>query len=422
MDLSHTPPRDVLTTAIGKGDLVAVKKLLPDKAAVNARGPDGSLPLSTAALHGQLEIAQYLIDTGADVAGTNADGNTALHVAAFMCRTDVVRLLREKGASTTATNGRGESPIDVVSPAWGMELSDFYSGVAASSGFKLDLKRIEQDRPRIVAQLRQKTAGDGLSDTENVALADLAKRLKQAVAEGKMTAADAAAEYQKAAKQRGIGQGEKDKNKMMNGAPDSFYAIVIGRLKSKDIETGEFELVVDYVTSVYGDVKRKETILGKTVKVSGVAGPWLDKLLLIKKGETLKFRSGTLTGTSMSISPKATVLEPAEPFDPNVYPVPPAEFRGFRGIVIGTVVAKSDQGYELTLKVKTVHGTDSKNTAKTPKAIEGRLLDLRGFYDITYRKTFDDLRAGDTIKLGVAHSDTKSDTLDVAGPLEKVGK
>jgi hypothetical protein len=100
------------------------------------------------------------------------------------------------------------------------------------------------------------------------------------------------------------------------GGANTFYSIVIGRLKSKDVELGEFTLEVDYITAIYGDRSLKQTVLGKTVKVVGISGAWLDTLLLIKRGETLKFRSGTLQGTTFSLSPKATVLERAVPFDP----------------------------------------------------------------------------------------------------------
>jgi hypothetical protein len=67
----------------------------------------------------------------------------------------VVRFLLKKGASTAAKNSRGETPIDVVSGAWSKELINFYLAIAASSGFKIDLKRIEQDRPKIVELLRE---------------------------------------------------------------------------------------------------------------------------------------------------------------------------------------------------------------------------------------------------------------------------
>ncbi|GIS63176.1 MAG: hypothetical protein CM1200mP2_54010 [Planctomycetaceae bacterium] len=38
------------------------------------------------------------------------------------------------------------------------------------------------------------------------------------------------------------------------------------RLKSKDVELGEFTMQVDYITAIYGDRSLKQTVLGKTVR------------------------------------------------------------------------------------------------------------------------------------------------------------
>lgn len=249
-------------------------------------------------------------------------------------------------------------------------------------------------------------------------LKKLGAELKAAVKAGKMTEKEAFSKYIKAMEAMGMKKGMK-KGK---GMSDSFYSIVIGRLKSKDIELGEFTMEVDHVTGIYGDRSLKDTIIGKTVKVVGVSGPWLDKLLLIKRGETLKVRSGTLHGEVISLSPKATVLERGVPFDPKVYPIPPKDFRGFRGILTGTITSKSAQGYELTMKVDQVNETFKDSKATKPMIIKGRLLDLRGFYNEQFRKKFDDLRLGDRIRVGAVHSDPTIDPLNVTRTLEKAEK
>lgn len=151
-----TAPWDGLAAAIGKGDLAAVKKLIPDKAVANRRRPDGSTPLGTASLHGKLDIVSYLLDAGADVNGTTADGNTPLHAAAFLCREEVVKLLLEKGADTTKKNDRTETPLDVVSGAWNQGLADFYTGLASATNMKIDLKQVERARPKMVAWIRER--------------------------------------------------------------------------------------------------------------------------------------------------------------------------------------------------------------------------------------------------------------------------
>jgi len=150
---------NALRRAIAGGDLAATTRLVRRGAKVNERyADDGSIPLSTAALYGNLEIANYLIEQKARVNHTNRDGNTPLHVAAFLCRTDVVKLLLEKGASTSKRNGRRETAIDVVSGEWSNELGEYYSAIAAGSGFEIDLKEIEKLRSQIAGLLRDHVA------------------------------------------------------------------------------------------------------------------------------------------------------------------------------------------------------------------------------------------------------------------------
>ncbi|MEE3370716.1 MAG: hypothetical protein VX346_15355 [Planctomycetota bacterium] len=282
----------------------------------------------------------------------------------------------------------------------------------------------EMTEAEALAKYKQAAAGAGkqkeASGQKKVDLVALRKRLTAAVAAGEMTKAEALAEYRKVADAAG-GKGKKTRKAKRKGNNDSFYAIVIGRLKTKDIELGEFTMDVDYVTSIYGDRRLKDTIIGKTVKVKGLSGPWIDKLLLIKRGETLKMRSGTLNGTVLSLSPKATVFERATPFDPDTYPIPPEAFRGFQGVVVGTIESKSDQGYDLTMRVKNVDSTFAGNRATNPKSIEGRLMNMGGFFTNTvFREKFGNLRIGDTIRVGAAHRVPETDGLEVTRILESV--
>ncbi len=263
---------------------------------------------------------------------------------------------------------------------------------------------------------------------KSIDLEQLGIRLKKAITAGQMTERDAIATYKRAAGKINGHRGREKKSdammmkpKAMAGGPSTFYAIVIGRLRSKDLEFGEFTIEVDYVTSIYGDRRIKDELIGETITVVGVSGAWLDSLLLIKPGETLKFRSGTVQGTTVSLSPKATVLERAIPFDPEVYPVPPETFRGFRGIVIGTITNRSETGYELTIRVDEVEQTTEGSEATDPESIRGRLLDLQGFYNRPFRATFDDLRIDDRIRGGVIHSNPIVDTFNVSELLEPIG-
>ena len=166
IDEAHVDFREALARAIARGDLDETKEVLRHQARrINERKPDGgSTPLSTAALHGRLDIAKYLIQRGAKVEATNNDGNAPLHVAAFLCRSEIVQLLLDKGGSVLTKNKRGETPIDVVSSPWSKGLADFYTGIGNSTGQKLDLKRIERERPQIAKLLRDHAAKSKQTD------------------------------------------------------------------------------------------------------------------------------------------------------------------------------------------------------------------------------------------------------------------
>lgn len=260
----------------------------------------------------------------------------------------------------------------------------------------------------------------GEKSTPTPDLTALSQKLKAAVAAGEMTEKEAYSKYIEAA-------GTKGDKKMMAGkmngkGHESFYAIVIGRLESKDLELGEFTLRVDYITSIYGDRRLKDSVLNNSVKVTGVSGPWLDKLLVVKPGQTLKFRSGTLIDSTFSLSPKATVLEQATAFDPATYPIPPEPFRGFQGVVIGTVESKSDQGYDMTIRVSEVTRVEKESAASEPNLIVGRLMDLQGFYANEFCGQFDALQIGDKVRVGAAHRVPEIDALEVTRLFKKVEK
>ena len=160
LDAVHVDVREALFQAIARGDVDGVKRRLGRQARrINERRPSsGSTPLSDAAFRGNLEIVKLLVQRGAKVNETNRDGNTALVGAAFMCHTDVVRFLLEKGASTSHKNNRRETAIDAVSSAWSEELARFYQGLGQSTGVKVDLERLQEERPKMAKLLREHAA------------------------------------------------------------------------------------------------------------------------------------------------------------------------------------------------------------------------------------------------------------------------
>lgn len=214
-------------------------------------------------------------------------------------------------------------------------------------------------------------------------------------------------------------KGDNSKKGKNEGRAD-FYAIVIGRLKSKDVELGEFSLAVEHVTSMYGNRWIKDEIVGKTVNVTGVSGAFRDNLLLIRRGQTLKFRSGSYDAKSKTVhfGAKFHVLERTPAFKPADYGVPPQEFRGFEGVLQGKIVEVG--GYEVLMTVDQVVDVAKRSEAKNAKSIEGKRIRVVGFYN-EHADAFKDLHAGDLIRVSAAHRNASHDELQVTKVLQKVG-
>ncbi len=195
-----------------------------------------------------------------------------------------------------------------------------------------------------------------------------------------------------------------------------FYSIVIGRLRSKDIELGEMELDIDYVISDRPQLNAD--LIGTRVKLVGVAGAFLDNLLRIKRGQTLKVRTGDYNPKTkeLGFGYKFQVLERTEPFNPGDFGVPPEEFRGFSGELVGKIVEAA--GYEVLLAVEESQPSADSRAAEA-ESILGNRVRIAGFYD-QHDEAFADLHEGDRIRVSVAHRNSKSDALNVTHLLKRV--
>lgn len=202
------------------------------------------------------------------------------------------------------------------------------------------------------------------------------------------------------------------------GGAANFYSIVIGRMKSKDIELGEFTMEVDYATvNRYGSLMVRDEIMGKTVKVTGVSGQFRDNLLLIRKGQTLKVRTSgySFETKTLSFAHKFNVLERAVPFSPDAHGVPPEAFRGFAGTLKGKILESS--GYELLMVVDDIASVADANEAADPKSIKGKRVRVNGFFN-DYADQFNSLLPNDIIRVGMRHRNTNYDMFEVTDVLE----
>ena len=76
-------PASALSDAIKAGDKAAIRRLIKDRAAINATDPDGSTPLLWATESDDTETALLLLNARANANAANRNGITPLFLAAM---------------------------------------------------------------------------------------------------------------------------------------------------------------------------------------------------------------------------------------------------------------------------------------------------------------------------------------------------
>jgi ankyrin repeat protein len=148
--------------AAGRGDLETLRRELQSGTSVDTKRPDSLTALHIAAVADQSQIASLLLGEGADVSLTERKGNTALHMAAFHGNTEVVRALLAHRADPSVRNDLGFNSMDLVAVVWSPGLESFYRGLEAEREIKIDLLKVQTERPRILKLLV--TADDSDAD------------------------------------------------------------------------------------------------------------------------------------------------------------------------------------------------------------------------------------------------------------------
>ena len=159
----------------------------------------------------------------------------------------------------------------------------------------------------------------------------------------------------------------------------NFNGMLLGRLAAKDVEKGTFLVRVDAVPRVWRNSKAEDpkSVVGKTVKVNGVFGKFLDVLVVTRKGETLEFECKH-DGDGLTFP--GEMLRKVAPFDPKDFPVLPEEFRGFHGAILADIKKKDPETMEMIVEVRRVTDTWKDNKAKKPESIQGKQMMLAGFW------------------------------------------
>ena len=111
MGASPTLP---LINAARNADREGVRRLVQEKADVNATEPDGTTALHWASYRDDVESAELLIKAGANVNAANDLGATPLWTASLNGSAAMVRRLLQAGANPNATLLLGETPLMVA--------------------------------------------------------------------------------------------------------------------------------------------------------------------------------------------------------------------------------------------------------------------------------------------------------------------
>lgn len=198
-----------------------------------------------------------------------------------------------------------------------------------------------------------------------------------------------------------------------------FRGLIVGRLVEKDVETGTFSVEVDRIARVWrnNEAKNARRAVGRTVEVEGLQGQFLDKLLVMKRGDTLQFGALDTGGDRLRVG---ELFRKVAPFNASDYPELPDAFRGFKGVLVAKVEKKDPQIMELIVKATGVKQTWNGNAAEDAESIIGKRLTMAGFY--RHREAFANIKVGDAIEAGLNHVPPESDHLTVAEFVRKAGR
>jgi hypothetical protein len=197
-----------------------------------------------------------------------------------------------------------------------------------------------------------------------------------------------------------------------------YNGMLIGRLAAKDIENGSFLVTIDAIpfVSPRSQAPNPRQAVGKTLTVDGLAGQFLDRLLLINPGDTLYFGAIHDRGNRLRFGGEG--FQKASPVTPEDYPELTEEFRGFQGLIVGRVVRKNLDTFSMIVRVDSVKETSEKSQARNPASIVGKLAIVAGLG--RHRELFRQLHVGDTIECGIQHGQKSADHLTVTELLNKI--
>ena len=192
---------------------------------------------------------------------------------------------------------------------------------------------------------------------------------------------------------------------------------VIGRLVSVDAEQGSLTLEIVKVDRVWKNNKAKnpQSAEGRTLKVDGVFGKFLDVLLTLKPGDGVQIEVKHISGDGLTfLGEGLSKVDLEESSAPEVREEQsrtenetttteaPRGMNGFRGMLVGQVVSKDIEQGVLVLKLENVKRVWPKNKAPAPAKSVGQSLTIDGISG-KFLDTLLILEPGDHVEVDAAH-------------------
>jgi hypothetical protein len=220
---------------------------------------------------------------------------------------------------------------------------------------------------------------------------------------------------------------QEEKQIKIEAVPQTMHGFsgqIVGKLMSKDVEKGAIVLHVQRVQRVWKNNKaeRPKDCEGKTVALDGLFGKFLDVLYTVQPGDTVQIEAKHTSGDNlkflgeqfMKVAPIAD--EPKEQPDKEPETAEetssagdgqdgafPEGLKGFRGILVGTVVSTDVEKGVLVFKGESVQRTWPKNAAKNPASAKGKTLTVEGIAG-KWLDTLLSFKPGDRIEVEAFHN------------------
>lgn len=189
--------------------------------------------------------------------------------------------------------------------------------------------------------------------------------------------------------------------------------MVTAELVDKDHEKGELVMKVEKVTRLWrgNQASDASTGEGKVLKLTGIAGPALDQLLIINKGDRFTIEVKHVRGDNLVYLGEGLRKLPAREASEGTTSSREA-MHGFRGIFTGTLTRKDPEKGTLSVKIDGIKRTWKKNEAKEAHKAKGQEWEIHGvsgkWVDVLF-----EMKVGERLEVEAFHN--RGDKLDFVG-------